>query len=70
VSSSNSADFFDFSTNSNITLKTLLNGGTFFQAALTGCMFTKRIRTGEAFQSTFDFRLVSNPANLNSIITY
>ncbi len=70
VSSSNSADFFDFSTNSNITLKTLLNGGTFFQAALTGCMFTKRIRAGEAFQSTFDFRLVSNPANLNSIITY
>ena len=70
LTSSNSTDFFDFSTNSNITLKTLLNSGTFFQAALTGCMFTKRIEVGEAFQSTFDFRLVSSPANLNTIITY
>ena len=70
LTSSNSSTFFDFSTNSNITLKTLLNGGTFFQAALTGCMFTKRIQVGEAFQDVIDFRLVSSPANLNSIITY
>ena len=70
LTSSNSSDFFDFSTNSNITVKTLLNGGTFFQAALTGCMFTKRVQVGEAFQSVFDFRLASSPANLNTIITY
>ena len=70
LTSNNSSTFFDFSTNSNITLKTLLNGGTFFQAALTGCMFTKRIQVGEAFQDVIDFRLVSSPANLNTIITY
>ncbi len=70
LTSGNSSSFFDFSTNSNITIKTLLNGGTFFQAALTGCMFTKRIQVGEAFQDVIDFRLVSSPANLNSIITY
>ena len=70
LTSSNSSTSTDFSTNSNITLKTLLDGGTFFQAALTGCMFTKRVQVGEAFQSTFDFRLVSSPTNLNSIITY
>ena len=70
LTSNNSSTFFDFSTNSNITLKTLLNGGTFFQAALTGCMFTKRIQVGEAFQDVIDFRLASSPANLNTIITY
>ena len=70
LTSNNSSSFFDFSTNSNITIKTLLNGGTFFQAALTGCMFTKRIQVGEAFQDVIDFRLTSNPANLNTIITY
>jgi len=70
LTSSNSSTSTDFSTNSNITLKTVLDGGTFFQAALTGCMFTKRVQVGEAFQSTFDFRLVSSPTNLNSIITY
>ena len=70
LTSGNSSSFFDFSTNSNITIKTLLNGGTFFQAALTGCMFTKRIQVGEAFQDVIDFRLVSSPTNLNSIITY
>ena len=70
LTSSNSSTFFDFSTNSNITLKTLLNGGTFFQAALTGCMFTKRIQVGEAFQDVIDFRLVSSPTDLNTIITY
>ena len=70
LTSNNSSSFFDFSTNSNITIKTLLNGGTFFQAALTGCMFTKRIQVGEAFQDVIDFRLASSPANLNTIITY
>ena len=70
VTSTNSSTFFDFSTNSNIAIKTLVNGSTFFNANLTGCMFTKRIQVGEAIQDVIDFRLVSNPTNLNTIITY
>ena len=70
VTSTNSSTFFDFSTNSNIGIKTLVNGSTFFNANLTGCMFTKRIQVGEAIQDVIDFRLVSSPTNLNTIITY
>tara|TARA_B100000214_G_scaffold131728_1_gene93639 strand:+ start:1292 stop:2200 length:909 start_codon:yes stop_codon:yes gene_type:complete len=70
VTSTNSSDFFDFSTNSSIAIKTLVNGTTFFNANLSGCMFTKRLQTGQALQSVSDFRLATSPANLNTIITY
>ena len=70
VTSTNSSDFFDFSTSSSIAIKTLVNGATFLDANLSGCMFTKRLQTGQAFQSVSDFRLVTSPANLNTIITY
>ena len=33
-------------------------------------MFTKRIQVGESIQDVIDFRLVSSPTNLNTIITY
>ena len=70
VTSTNSSTFFDFSTSSTIGIKTLVDGSTFFNANLAGCMFTKRIQVGEAIQDVIDFRLVSSPTNLNTIITY
>ena len=70
LTSGNSSSFFDFSTNSNITIKTLLNGGTFFQAALTGCMFTKRPGIADVFSQTLDYRIVTSPADLGTLITY
>jgi hypothetical protein len=33
-------------------------------------MFTKRVNVGEVFTQTFDYRLVGNPANLSTVITY
>jgi hypothetical protein len=33
-------------------------------------MFTKRMSQSEVFTQTFDYRLIGNPANLSTVITY
>ena len=70
ITSNNSSTFQSFDTSANVAVKTIVNGSTFLNANLTGCMFTKRSNVAEAFTQTFDFRLVTSPANLGTIITY
>ena len=70
LTSNNSGTFQSFDTSANVAVKTIVNGSTFLNANLTGCMFTKRSNVAEAFTQTFDFRLVNSPANLGTIITY
>lgn len=70
LTSNNSSTFQSFDTSANVAVKTIVNGSTFLNANLTGCMFTKRSNVAEAFTQTFDFRLVTSPANLGTIITY
>lgn len=70
LTSNNSSTFQSFDTSANVAVKTIVNGSTFLNANLTGCMFTKRNNVAEAFTQTFDFRLVNSPANLGTIITY
>lgn len=70
ITSNNSSTFQSFDTSANVAVKTIVNGNTFLNANLTGCMFTKRSNVAEAFTQTFDFRLVNSPANLGTIITY
>lgn len=70
ITSNNSSTFQSFDTSANVAVKTIVNGNTFLNANLTGCMFTKRSNVAEAFTQTFDFRLVTSPANLGTIITY
>ena len=69
--SANESDFQTFNTNTSIRVKTLKpNGSTFLDANLNGCMFTKRSAPREVFTQTFDYRLVTSPADLGTIITY
>ena len=70
LTSNNSGTFQSFDTSANVAVKTIVNGSTFLNANLTGCMFTKRSNVAEAYTQTFDFRLVNSPANLGTIITY
>ena len=70
LTSNNSSTFQSFDTSANVAVKTIVNGSTFLNANLTGCMFTKRSNVAEAYTQTFDFRLVNSPANLGTIITY
>ena len=70
LTSNNSSTFQSFDTSANVAVKTIVNGSTFLNANLTGCMFTKRSNVAEAYTQTFDFRLVTSPANLGTIITY
>ena len=70
ITSNNSSTFQSFDTSANVAVKTIVNGSTFLNANLTGCMFTKRSNIAEAYTQTFDFRLVNSPANLGTIITY
>ena len=70
LTSNNSSTFQSFDTSANVAVKTIVNGNTFLNANLTGCMFTKRSNVAEAYTQTFDFRLVNSPANLGTIITY
>ena len=65
---SNSAQSFD--TTSSVTIRTLVDGATFLDAELTSCMYTKRTSVGEAFTQTFDFRSLSNPVDLSTLISY
>lgn len=68
--SSNSSEFQTFDTSTNIDIKTIVDGSTFFHADLNGCMFTKRTGQGEVFTQTYDYRLVTSPSDLGTIITY
>ena len=66
----NASEFQTFDTSANIRIKTIVNNSTFFDANLTGCMFTKRSDQGEVFTQTYDYRLVTSPSDLGTIITY
>ena len=66
----NASEFQTFDTSANIRIKTIVNNSTFFDANLTGCMFTKRSGQGEVFTQTYDYRLVTSPTDLGTIITY
>lgn len=70
ITSNNSSTFQSFDTSANIAVKTIVNGSTFLNANLTGCMFTKRSNIAEVYTQTIDYRLVTSPANLGTIITY
>ena len=70
LTENNSNDFQTFNTNVGIRVKTLVNGSTFFDANLTSCRFTKRVNVAEAFTQTFDYRLLTNPADLSTLISY
>ena len=55
----------------NIRVKTLKpDGSVLLDANLDSCLFTNRLDTGEALTASYDFRLVSNPSDLGTIITY
>ena len=69
-SSANESEFQTFNTNTSVRIKTLVNGNTFFDANLSGCMFTKRSAVAEVFTQTYDYRLVASPSDLGTIITY
>ena len=66
----NSTTAQSFNTNTSVAVKTIDQNSTFFNANLSGCMFTKRLNVAEVFTQTFDYRLVTSPANLGTIITY
>lgn len=70
LTSNNSGTFQTFNTDTGVRLKTLVDGSTFFDANLTSCRFTKRTNVAEAFTQTFDFRLLTNPADLSTLISY
>ena len=67
----NQSEFQTFNTNTSVRVKTLKpNGTVFLDANLSGCMFTKRSNPGQVFTQTYDYRLVTSPADLGTIITY
>ena len=69
--SANESEFQTFNTDTSVRVKTLRpNGNVFLDANLSGCMFTKRSSQGEVFTQTYDYRLVTSPADLGTIITY
>ena len=70
LTSNNSSTVQTFNTNTGVRIKTLVNGSTFFDANLTSCRFTNRTSVAEAFTQTFDYRLLTNPADLSTLISY
>ena len=70
VTDSTSSAGQSFNEETSVSIKTIVNGSTFLHANLTDCMFTKRVNVGDVFTQTFDYRLVGNPANLSTVITY
>src|SRR6056300_1921667 len=70
VTSNNSNTAQTFNTDTTVRIKTLVNGSTFLDANLANCMFTKRTTVTEALTQAFDYRLIGNPANLSTVITY
>ena len=70
LTSDNSSTVQSFNTDTAVRIKTLVNGSTFLDVNLANCMFTKRMTQNEVFTQTFDYRLIGNPANLSTVITY
>ena len=70
VTSNNSSTVQTFNTDTTVRVKTVVNGSTFLDANLANCMFTKRTTVTEALTQAFDYRLIGNPANLSTVITY
>lgn len=70
LTSNNSSTMQTFNTNTGVRIKTLVDGSTFFDANLTSCRFTKRTSVAEAFTQTFDYRLLTNPVDLSTLISY
>ena len=70
ITSDNSSTFQSFDTSATIGIKTTVNNSTFLNANLTGCMFTKRSNVAEIYTQTVDYRIVTSPANLGTILTY
>ena len=70
VTSNNSSTVQTFNTDTTVRVKTVVNGSTFLDANLANCMFTKRTTPADAFTQAFDYRLIGNPANLSTVITY
>ena len=70
IGDNNSSTIQSFNTNTSVAVKTINEGSTFLNANLTNCMFTKRVGVSEVFTQTFDYRLITNPANLGNTITY
>ena len=70
VTSNNSSTVQSFNTDTTVRVKTVVNGSTFLDANLANCMFTKRTTPADAFTQAFDYRLIGNPANLSTVITY
>ena len=70
ITSNNSSTVQTFNTDTTVRVKTVVNGSTFLDANLANCMFTKRATTADVFTQAFDYRLIGNPANLSTVITY
>ena len=70
LTNSNSSTAQTFNTDTTVRVKTIVNGSTFLDANLANCMFTKRTTVTEALTQAFDYRLIGNPANLSTVITY
>jgi len=70
ITENNSSTVQSFNTDTTVRIKTIVNGNTFLDANLANCMFTKRMSQNEVFTQTFDYRLIGNPANLSTVITY
>ena len=70
ITSNNSSTVQTFNTDTTVRVKTVVDGSTFLDANLANCMFTKRANVADVITQTFDYRLVGNPANLSTVITY
>ena len=70
ITSNNSSTVQSFNTDTTVRVKTVVNGSTFLDANLANCMFTKRTNAADVFTQSFDYRLIGNPANLSTVITY
>jgi|TARA_B110000858_G_scaffold162699_1_gene187918 hypothetical protein len=70
VTSTNSSTIQTFDAETSVSIKTVTDGSTFLHANLADCMFTKRTAVGEVFTQAYDYRLIGNPANLSTVITY
>lgn len=65
------AELLSFDTDAAIRVKSLkTDGTTLLDANLGSCVFTNRLDTADALTASYDFRLVSNPSDLGTIITY
>ena len=70
ITNNNSSTVQTFNADTTVRLKTVVDGSTFLDANLANCMFTKRSETADVFTQAFDYRLIGNPANLSTVITY